>query len=233
MRVSSVWFSGLGVVVLWASAFPAIRVAAPALGAFGLSLARLAVASVALLALAPLAGVRLPRRADLPLIGACGLTGMTAYQLLLNQGEIAVPAGTASISVAAAPLVSVAVAAAGLGERISGTQVTGGVVALGGVSVVCLSRSAVSLSASVLIVVAATVAQGLYHPLTKSLLRRYTGLEVATYAMVAGTVTSLPLLPWAWPGLVGGRWGSRSSGWARCPPPSSWPAAGWSSPGCC
>ena len=99
-----VWGAGLGVVVLWASAFPAIRVASPELGVIGLSFVRLAIAAFALLAAAPVFGVRRPARRDLPLILACGLTGMTAYQLLLNQGELSVPAGTASILVASGML---------------------------------------------------------------------------------------------------------------------------------
>ena len=45
--------------------------------------------------------VRRPRARDLPLIGLCGLAGMTAYQLLLNTGERVVPAGTASLLVEA------------------------------------------------------------------------------------------------------------------------------------
>ena len=61
--------AALAVVVLWASAFPAIRVAAPAFGAIGLSIVRLAVASLALLVLAPLAHIRKPERRHLPLRG--------------------------------------------------------------------------------------------------------------------------------------------------------------------
>ena len=78
--------------MLWASAFPAISVAVAGLGPAGLSVARLGVASVALALAAPFAGVRRPRARDLPLIGLCGLAGMTAYQLLLNLGERVVPA---------------------------------------------------------------------------------------------------------------------------------------------
>ena len=103
--------AGISVVILWASAFPAIRVAAPDLGAVGLSLSRLAVAGAALLVLACWTRPRRPRLRDLPLIAAAGFTGMTAYQLLLNEAERSVPAGTASLVIAAAPLVSLAVAA--------------------------------------------------------------------------------------------------------------------------
>ena len=38
--------------------------------------------------------------------------------------------------------------------------------------------------------------------LTKPLLRERSGIEVATYAMVAGTVMSLPFLPWGWHDIV-------------------------------
>ncbi|WP_082519051.1 DMT family transporter [Leifsonia sp. Leaf336] len=194
--------AGLLVVVLWASAFPAIRVAAPALGPFGLALARTAIACVAFLAAAPFAGVRLPARRDLPLIAACGVVGMAAYQVLLTAGELTVPAGTASLIVAAAPLVSVAIAAGAFGERLTTLKLVGSGVALGGVAIVSVARSGLTLSGAVWLVLAAMVVQGIYHPLTKPLLRRYSGLEVATYAMVAGLIPLLAALPWSLPQLA-------------------------------
>ena len=48
MRINTAIIAGLGVVALWASAFPAIRVAAPASGVIGLSFIRLTVAAVTL-----------------------------------------------------------------------------------------------------------------------------------------------------------------------------------------
>src|SRR6476659_8450019 len=188
MRINTAVIAGLGVVALWASAFPAIRVAAPDLGVAGLSFVRLATASIVLLACATARRPRAPRRRDLGWIIACGFFGMAAYQLLLNQSELHVPAGTASIIVAAAPLVSVAVA--------------GSLGALGRVTIVCLSRVGLSLSASVWIVIAAMVVQGIYHPLQRPLLKTYSGLEVATYTMIAGTIMTIPFVPSGWPELL-------------------------------
>src|SRR6187397_2659835 len=119
MNRSRGFAAGIVVVVLWASAFPAIRVAAPAFGAVGLSLSRLAVASVALVALACWTRTRRPALRDLPLIIAAGFCGMTAYQLLLNEAERTVPAGAASLVISAAPLVSLAVAVLFLGGRLT------------------------------------------------------------------------------------------------------------------
>jgi drug/metabolite transporter (DMT)-like permease len=213
--------AGLAAVVLWAGAFPAIRVAAPDLGVIGLSVVRLAVASVALLAGAPLAHVRLPERRHLPLLVAAAFFGMTAYQLLLNAAELHVPAGTASIVVAAAPLVSVAIATLFLGEQLTVTRVAGSVVAIGGVVAVSLARSGATVTSALLIVAGAAVVQGIYHPLIKRLLRDRSGLEVATYAMVAGTIMSLPLLrgagtTWSAPRRLRG---VRRSTSRCCPPP--------------
>lgn len=187
-----------GTVVLWASAFPAIHVCVVDLGAAALSLLRIAIAAVALLLAAPFAKVRLPRRADLPQIAVCGATGMTAYQVLLNWGETHVQAGTASLLIAIAPVFSLVYGALALSERYERGVLGGSGVALAGSAVICLARGAADFSAASLVVVLAAVVQGVYHAASKPLLRRYTGLETATYATVAGLVFALPLLPAAW-----------------------------------
>ncbi|MEU9017387.1 EamA family transporter [Actinomadura sp. NPDC048394] len=202
-RFGSAHFLALaGTVVLWASAFPAIRVGIDGLGVAALSFLRIVVAAMALCAVAPLAKVRAPRRRDLPMIALCGATGVTAYQALLNWGEVRVEAGTASLLIATAPVFSVLLGSLVLKERLTRTVVVGSVIALAGAAMVGLAEGAGGFTVSALIVLAAAVVQGTYHFATKPLLRRYTGLEVATYAMVAGTVFALPLLPAAWPAAV-------------------------------
>ncbi|QKG24116.1 DMT family transporter [Actinomadura verrucosospora] len=191
-----------GTVVLWASAFPAIRVGIDGLGVAALSFLRIVVAALVLCLVAPAAKVRPPRRRDLPMIALCGATGVTAYQALLNWGEVRVEAGTASLLIATAPVFSVLLGSVVLKERLTRTVVVGSVVALAGAAMVGLAEGAGGFTVSALIVLAAAVFQGTYHFATKPLLRRYTGLEVATYAMVAGTVFALPLLPVALPAAV-------------------------------
>lgn len=96
---------------------------------------------------------------------------------------------------------SVAIAAGAFGERLTALKLIGSGVALGGVAIVSVARSGLTLSGAVWLVLAAMVVQGIYHPLTKPLLRRYSGLEVATYAMVAGLIPLLAALPWSLPAL--------------------------------
>ena len=180
-----------GTVVLWASAFPAISVAVTDLGAAGLSVARLVVASVALACVAPFMGVRRPRRRDLPLIAVCGLSGMTVYQLLLNAGERTVSAGTASLLIATAPIYSALLAAALLGERSTARRWVGSAIAFTGSAVIAGSHG-LSFGASALIVLAAAIAQATYHTAQKPLLARYTGFELTVYSTWCGTAFVLP-----------------------------------------
>ena len=152
-------------------------------------------------------GVRRPKRGDLPLIALCGLAGMTGYQLLLNAGERVVPAGTASLLVATAPVYASLLAVAFLGERASrrhrASQHWGGsAVALAGTALIAASHG-LGFGVSALIVLAAAVLQAIFHTAQKPLLARYTGFEVTAYAMWAGTVFVLP-----WTGsLLRALWG--------------------------
>ena len=191
MNTKSASLAAAGTVLLWASAFPAITVAVRGLGPAGLAVARLAVASSVLALAAPLMGVRRPKLRDLPLIALCGLAGMTGYQLLLNAGERVVPAGTASLLVATAPVYASMLAVAFLGERSSRRRWAGSAVALAGTALIAASHG-LGFGVSALVVLAAAVLQGIFHSAQKPLLARYTGFEVTAYAMWAGTVFILP-----------------------------------------
>ena len=202
MNTKPATLAAAGTVLLWASAFPAITVAVRGLGPAGLAVARLAVASAALAVAAPLMGVRRPKLGDLPLIALCGLAGMTGYQLLLNAGERVVPAGTASLLVATAPVYASLLAVAFLGERATRRRWAGSVVALAGTALIAASHG-LGFGTSALIVLAAAVLQAIFHTAQKPLLARYTGFEVTAYAMWAGTVFVLP-----WTGsLLRALWG--------------------------
>ena len=75
-------------------------------------------------------------------------------------------------------------------------------VAIAGLLVVCLSRSGVTLTSALWLVVGAAIVQGFYPPLLKPLLRTRSSLEVTVYTMVAGALMALPLLPWGWDQLM-------------------------------
>jgi drug/metabolite transporter (DMT)-like permease len=183
-------------IVLWASAFPAIRAALEGYSAAHLSVLRLLAAALALGAVAAARGVRLPARRDVPAMAGLGLTGMTAYQVLLNSGERTVPAGTASLIVNVSPVIVALVATTLLGERLTRAGWAGIAIAFGGVTIIALTgEGGVQLSAGALLVLGAAVVQAAYFVGSKPLLARYDALELTAWAMALGALFTLPLSP--------------------------------------
>lgn len=186
-------------IVLWASAFAGIRVALRAFGPEHLSLLRLAIASAVLGAIAiARGGLRVPARADLPGLLLVAFTGMTAYQLLLNAGEVSVPAGTASLLVNVSPLFTAILAVTLLGERLSARARTGIAVGFGGAALVAVSRGGgFGFDARALLVLGAAVAQATFFVAQKGLLARsrLQAFDVTAWAMWLGTALLLPFAP--------------------------------------
>lgn len=185
----------LATVALWAMAFPVIRVGVAGYGPVALSLLRLCVAAAVLAIVAPFLGVRLPSWKDLPHIALCGTTGMAGYNLLLNWGEVHVPAGTASFIVVTNPIYSAVIAVIFLGERVGSRQILGAAVALAGVAAIATAHAGLRLEMPALIVVGAAIVFGTYHAAIKPLLSRYSALEVTAYATWMGALLLTPAIP--------------------------------------
>lgn len=107
----------------------------------------------------------------------------------------------ASLLVATAPVFSALLAAVFIGERLTWRKVAGSAVAVAGSALIALAGGA-GYSTAAWAVLAAAVVQGVYHLAAKPLPGRYTGVELACYAMGAGTAFLLPLVPAAVHGLT-------------------------------
>ena len=94
--------AALVTVVLWASAFVGIRAAGEDLSPGALALGRLLVGSAALGAIVLIRREPLPSRRDLPGIVLVGVLWFGIYNVVLNEAEQRVDAGTASMLVTSA-----------------------------------------------------------------------------------------------------------------------------------
>ncbi len=183
-------------VLLWGSAFAAIRASLEHFSAAHLSVLRLLVATLALCAIAAARGVRLPARRDLPAIAAVGFAGMTAYQLLLNSGERTVPAGTASLLVNLSPVFTAIGASLWLGEDMTRRRWGGVAVACAGATLIAVAGGGgIALEQGALLVLGAAAVQAAFFLAQKPLLRRYGSLELTTWAMALGALMALPFAP--------------------------------------
>jgi drug/metabolite transporter (DMT)-like permease len=190
------WIAAAITIALWASAFAGIREALKSFDPGQLSVLRLTIASAALIAVAPLAGVRLPARRDLAVLLVVAVTGMAGYQMLLNAGEQTVSAGTASILVNTGPIFAALLATRFLGERLTSRTWAGIAVAFTGALIIALGQqSGISLSSGALLVLGAAMSLATFFVVQKPLLSRYSSLEMTTYATIIATVTLLPFAP--------------------------------------
>ncbi len=180
-------------VLTWASAFPAIRVGLEGYGPWALGLLRLLVATACLVPVAVAVRLRpLPRRHWARAVVA-GLLGQTLYQGLLMTGELTVPAGTASLLIATAPIFSVVGGALLLGERV-GRRWAGMLVAFAGAGLVAASLG-VGGGTAALVVLAAAVCQGAFHVVVKPLAESVGAVAATAWTTWAGAALLLPALP--------------------------------------
>ena len=189
--------AAMSTIVLWSSAFVGIRAADRGLSPGALSLARLVVGSVALGVLVLIRKDPLPSRRDLPGLILCGLLWFGAYNVLLNQAERLVDAGTAAMLVNVGPVFIALLSGLLLGEGFPRRLLIGCAIALAGAVVIGLATSTGSLQsglgAVLCIVAAAAYAGGV--TAEKPLLAHSSALTVTWLACTIGAVACLPFAP--------------------------------------
>ncbi len=193
--------ASLVTVLLWASAFVAIRHVRVDFSAGALALGRLLVGSAVLgivLGLralsSPARGRWWPSRRQWPSLVVCGLLWFGVYNVALNAAERRVDAGTAAMLVSIGPLLLAVLAGLLLGEGFPRRLLTGSVIAFAGVVLIgaaTSSRSAADTWGVVLCVVAA-VAYAVAVVAQKPLLAHLPALQVTWLACMIGAAGCLP-----------------------------------------
>ncbi|THJ06785.1 DMT family transporter [Nocardioides sp.] len=183
-------------LVLWASAFVAIRHLAHDFSPGALSLGRLLVASL-VLALVVAAGGRMPRPTlrQWGSIAAIGVLWFGVYNVALNAGEQRVDAGTAAMLIQVSPVLIALLAATFLSERFTVHLTIGLVLAFSGVAVIGLSSTDAGGTRDLLGVFLCLLSALVYSislVLQKPLVAKLSALHVTWLACTIGTVVCLP-----------------------------------------
>ena len=128
-------------VLLWASAFVAIRHLGPTVSPGALTLGRLTVGSLVLGAVLLTRREAWPRRADWPRLIAIGVLWFAVYNVALNAAEHRVDAGTAAMLVNIGPVLLALLAGMRLGEGFPRPLIVGSAIGFGGVAVIGVATS--------------------------------------------------------------------------------------------
>lgn len=186
------------VVLLWASAFVAVKVALDEFSPGQLALSRFVVASFVFLVIAVFraafgARLSIPPPADLLRLALAGLIGISVYNLALNTGQQTVSAGVASLLVNTVPIWASLFSVVLLGERIGRRGWLGTVVSFAGVAVIGLHKAGwTGFQTGTLLVLAAAVSQALYFVIVRPLLKRYHPLDLTSYVVWFGCLFLVP-----------------------------------------
>ncbi|WP_253943777.1 DMT family transporter [Nocardioides marmotae] len=183
-------------LVLWASAFVAIRHLADDFGPGSLSLGRLLVGSLVLGAF--VAGRRLPRPTGRQWVSlvTIGVLWYGVYNVALNAGEQRVDAGTAVMLIQVSPVLIALLAAVFLAERFTPYLALGLALAFAGVAVIAFSTSEAEDRdpLGVVLCLVAALVYSISLVLQKPLVARLSALHVTWLACTIGAVACLPWL---------------------------------------
>lgn len=188
----------LTTVVLWGSAFVAIRAALESYSPGGLALLRLLVSSIAIyFVLFRSRKERTPiQKRDLFRVLFAGAIGIGFYNIALNYGEILVPSGMASFIVSQIPVVTTLLAIVFLGEKINRIGVLGMCLSAIGVGLIALGhKGEFGFYVSIVYVIFACFAVGCYNILQKPLLQKYKAMHLTAYAIWGATLVLLVFIP--------------------------------------
>jgi drug/metabolite transporter (DMT)-like permease len=181
-------------LVLWASAFVAIRHLADSFSAGSLSLGRLLVGSLCLGAVALPRGLPRPTRGQWVSIAVIGVLWFGVYNVALNAGEQHVDAGTAVMLIQVSPVLVALLAAVFLSERFTTYLALGLALAFTGVALIATASDSSgdrSLVGVVLCLVAAVV-YSVSLVLQKPLVAKLPAIHVTWLACTVGAVVCLP-----------------------------------------
>jgi len=187
----------LAAVLLWSFNVPMVKIAVGAIDPLAFAAARFAVGATVLVIVALVAeGSLAIRRADLPLLAAAALLGVTLQQVLFVLGLAAGTASSTSILFATTPLWTALIAmVVGLerpGRRTWVTLFFG----IAGVALVVRGSPVPGGDGSLtgdLLVLASAIAWASYSVIVVPLLGRYSALRVSAAVTLVGALALVPL----------------------------------------
>lgn len=174
-------------IVFWSLAYVLTRLTLQYFSAFSLGFLRYFVASGALLVIAVMTKMQLPRKRDIPWFLASGGIGFFFYMIAFNQGQATVTAATGSVVIATVPVITALFARFVYGEKLMRFQWCAIAVEFVGVAVLTLMNSTFSVNTGLLWLLLAALALSIYNLLQRKLTKTYTALQASAYSILFGT----------------------------------------------
>ena len=188
-------------VVVWAFAFPFIKIGLRELSFINLTIMRFFIASIGFIAILVIRSKKLSKlqKQDIPSIFVLGFCGVIIYHFGLNYGEQYISAGTASLIITTIPIFIVILSYFFLKERLTKRKTSGIFAALIGVVIISIwgtedNSIEIIYMFGALTVLISAVMGAVYTVAGKKLLNRYTPLSLTIYTMLLGSFGLAPFV---------------------------------------
>jgi len=188
-------------VVVWAFAFPFIKIGLRELSFINLTIMRFFIASIGFIAILVIRSKKLSKlqKQDIPSIFVLGFCGVIIYHFGLNYGEQYISAGTASLIITTIPIFIVILSYFFLDERLTKRKTSGIFAALIGVVIISIwgtedNSIEIIYMFGALTVLISAVMGAVYTVAGKKLLNRYTPLSLTIYTMLLGSFGLAPFV---------------------------------------
>lgn len=188
-------------VIVWAFAFPFIKIGLEELSFINLTIMRFFVVVCVFLLLLIFQRRRFSKleKKDILPIFFLGFVGVIVYHLGLNFGEQFISPSAASLIIATIPVQILVLAAIFLKEKITLLKLLGISIALSGVIIISIwgktsSNLEISYIYGAIAVLIAALTGAIYTIIGKKFLERYSGLSLTVYTMLLGSIGLIPFI---------------------------------------
>jgi drug/metabolite transporter (DMT)-like permease len=196
MSSASGLVAALVTVLLWASAFPMIRLGLRDFEPIPLAALRFGIAALLMLAWLGATRPKLPNTKDGLRVLLCGAIGIAVYNVMLNTGQKAVSAGAASFIVNTVPAITALLAVIFLNETFRAWAWVGTTISFAGIALIASGQpGGLSFGQGATLVLGAACCQAVFFVLQRPLIGTYGAKVCAASVVIIGALCLSPWLP--------------------------------------
>jgi drug/metabolite transporter (DMT)-like permease len=186
----------IATVLIWASAFPAIRAGLQAFGPVELGAARFAIAGIPAALYLLITRPGWPKGAEIWRILTGGVFFVAFYTVLLNIGEETVSAGAAAFIINVNPIITAIFAMLVLNETFSGKAWFGTAISFAGIGLIAFGEGdGFRIDIGALFIFGAALCNTITTISQKPLFKKHRPVTVAAWNIVIGAVLLSPFIP--------------------------------------
>lgn len=182
-------------ILFWSIGNTFTKVSIQYFDAFPMASLRYIIASCTLILIAAATKMKPPKKKDIPWFLLAGATGFFGFTLAFNKGCETITASTASVILAAVPVMTALLASFIYNEKLKKVQWVAIAIEFCGVAVMTLMNGLEAIKIGMLWVLIAALSLSFYNLIVRKLTNTYTALQISAFSIFAGTILLSIFLP--------------------------------------